>query len=746
MTATIVPKITQAGVIAANDAINNNTQLGISHIGWGTGTYDPDGTETAMVAESARRPIATGDVVQNQVRFSAIWDDDAANTEITEIGIYAGATLFAVWSTSAGTLAGHKTELVDFISFYDFIVAGIPEDSITIIADNNQSALLAALAAHTDDPNAHGGGGSGGGSANNMVINGDFSVHRKTGTTASIKADGWNVTSVSFFSGASSVLRIPETYDLVSGEGSRMLRLSDTANGNTNGTYDFEGKTSISIVALSGRNVTISFFARANILGLQVTPSLFIDYGDGGSADISIPFSVQNISDAGEGGYYEATAVIPDLRTGKTFGLGDESKIRFSAKNTLGLIYDLDITNVKCEFGESRTTYVHDEFNIQTIKAKGIENFINYREITLSSSGDINGGIDGNTYAELNHALVNIPDGSTVRIQVAAGGGTTWSKTAGFFPWLTDVNLIFRMSPSSVLESVVDPEAEGFIARLTGCKISFDGSGYTNAIQKPKWVLKTYNDGSNSLVTYGMFGIEQNLSLNMERITLALELHPSYPNLPANVAIFEPWENSGIATGSGSCLMFLSNVNSTSYAPISGADDGVMLLVSSGSINENALLIDNYKQENIIAKSILCSNDPNNRLRIPRQGVFFRSITDTTAPLYQAGTQIVFGGIRQFIGLNAIPEYFTVILQCVVADNGYPVGSRLYFAGGDSQNAGSDDSGIQTSFNLDNGTGTFSTAVVRFGTNGVKVIPSGGGDAVNLTSGRWRVSVALGVN
>jgi hypothetical protein len=150
-----IPQITQAGLAAAAAASAGNTSIGISHIGFGSGTYDPTGTETDMVAEVARKAIASGTAFDNQVRLSAIWDDNSANLSITEIGIWAGTTLFAVWSTSGGDVAGHKTELVDFVAYYDFIFTDIPAGSVTVLEDNGQSALLAALGNHTNDPAAH---------------------------------------------------------------------------------------------------------------------------------------------------------------------------------------------------------------------------------------------------------------------------------------------------------------------------------------------------------------------------------------------------------------------------------------------------------------------------------------------------------------------------------------------------------------------------------------------------------------
>lgn len=150
-----IPKITQAGMQAALDAFSMDQKLGISHIGWGSGAYNPTGYEVSMTNEIERSPIASGTVFGNQIRFSAIWDDDNAVGVITEIGIYAGTTLFAVWSNAEAEPIGYKTEQVDFVSYYDFILVGIPENTITIVEDGGQSALLAALGSHTNDDDAH---------------------------------------------------------------------------------------------------------------------------------------------------------------------------------------------------------------------------------------------------------------------------------------------------------------------------------------------------------------------------------------------------------------------------------------------------------------------------------------------------------------------------------------------------------------------------------------------------------------
>ena len=150
------PTITEVGKQAALNAAGNGLELALTHIGFGAGAYTPTGNETLMANQHAKVAIASGArATPTQVRISASWQSDTGNYPITEIGIYAGNVLFAVYSTVTANLIGYKTAGVDFVFFYDFGLSALPSNSITVVADTNQSTALAALGSHIADDEAH---------------------------------------------------------------------------------------------------------------------------------------------------------------------------------------------------------------------------------------------------------------------------------------------------------------------------------------------------------------------------------------------------------------------------------------------------------------------------------------------------------------------------------------------------------------------------------------------------------------
>lgn len=151
------PTITQAGRDAAILAANNGYSLAITAIAFGTGApYDPTGTETALVSEQTRISIAAGSrITPNQVRVAAVWQAAMGTYPINEVGIYAGSTLFAVWSSALQAPIATKSPGVDFVFYYDLLLAFLPSNSVTVTVDSGQSALLSALGTHLNDANAH---------------------------------------------------------------------------------------------------------------------------------------------------------------------------------------------------------------------------------------------------------------------------------------------------------------------------------------------------------------------------------------------------------------------------------------------------------------------------------------------------------------------------------------------------------------------------------------------------------------
>lgn len=149
------PTVTEVGQAAAFNVESTGIEVVITHIAFGLGSYDPTGAEIALVNEVVRVPVAAGArITPTQIRMNAVWNDAAAVAPINEVGIYAGDTLFAIWSSSAGAM-GYKSAGVDFVFNYSMLLTVVPAGSVTVIADSGTSAVLAALMSHEGAENPH---------------------------------------------------------------------------------------------------------------------------------------------------------------------------------------------------------------------------------------------------------------------------------------------------------------------------------------------------------------------------------------------------------------------------------------------------------------------------------------------------------------------------------------------------------------------------------------------------------------
>lgn len=148
-------KLTQAGQAAIWNAGNSGVSLSLTHVQIGSGNKATlDGLETELLAPQQSVAIAAGSRISStQIRMSAIFTGD--NTfNIAEVGLWAGSpaesgsVLVAYWSQESGNLAV-KSAGVDFVFSHDMYLNGsIPDGSITILADQDQSFVLSALANH----------------------------------------------------------------------------------------------------------------------------------------------------------------------------------------------------------------------------------------------------------------------------------------------------------------------------------------------------------------------------------------------------------------------------------------------------------------------------------------------------------------------------------------------------------------------------------------------------------------------
>lgn len=154
-------KLTQTGQAAVWNANNTGTSLNLTHIQFGSGNRAPSGTETALLNPQQAVAIAAGfSVSTTQIRMSAIFSGNQ-NYVVREVGLWAGdpavggSKLVGYWSQAAGDLA-MKSPGVDFIFSHDMTLdAAVPAGSLTILADNAQSAMLAMITAHEAKADPH---------------------------------------------------------------------------------------------------------------------------------------------------------------------------------------------------------------------------------------------------------------------------------------------------------------------------------------------------------------------------------------------------------------------------------------------------------------------------------------------------------------------------------------------------------------------------------------------------------------
>lgn len=155
------PKITNAGLALFPNPTAPGFQVTLTHVAIGTAKYAPNGSETGLAAEVARFPIVGGgSPAPNQVQIAAnITDTDpnghSANDQwIGEIGFFAGATLFAVWSKPTTPLF-YKTSAFDIPIAYTMDISRLPSGSVTVTVQAGEAAMQSMVFAHENKADPH---------------------------------------------------------------------------------------------------------------------------------------------------------------------------------------------------------------------------------------------------------------------------------------------------------------------------------------------------------------------------------------------------------------------------------------------------------------------------------------------------------------------------------------------------------------------------------------------------------------
>ena len=135
-------RFTSKGLDEVLQAKNQGLKGEITHVGAGTGRYNPDGTEVALRDERQRVAIVDyEDLGERQLRMAALFDGDG-EYEIGEFGFYlASGTLLAVYSV-AGKLLTYKAAAARVLQKFTLDVSPLPADSVTVVVGTENLNIL----------------------------------------------------------------------------------------------------------------------------------------------------------------------------------------------------------------------------------------------------------------------------------------------------------------------------------------------------------------------------------------------------------------------------------------------------------------------------------------------------------------------------------------------------------------------------------------------------------------------------
>ncbi|MFJ2989895.1 hypothetical protein ACIPF8_18665 [Collimonas sp. NPDC087041] len=153
---TISPTLTAAGVMAAINVPKTGVEVAVTHIAFGTGKYKTNGTETGLQHEMMRVAIAGGGKVsptQIQVHAEAI-APAGSPFWCGEIGFYAGAVMFAVYSKFDQPILYFADDSVTTVS-YTLGLSALPAGTVTVLVDPNVNTAIQLIGAHETAGDPH---------------------------------------------------------------------------------------------------------------------------------------------------------------------------------------------------------------------------------------------------------------------------------------------------------------------------------------------------------------------------------------------------------------------------------------------------------------------------------------------------------------------------------------------------------------------------------------------------------------
>jgi len=135
-------QFTNAGLAELISAKNKGFKAAITEIGAGDKSYKPSASQTALVNEKQREPIAEYEELSStSLRMGTIFNGED-EYEVREIGFYLDSgTLLAVYSVP-NTLLTYKSARSSWIQKFTLDISLLPTDSVTVVIGTENINLM----------------------------------------------------------------------------------------------------------------------------------------------------------------------------------------------------------------------------------------------------------------------------------------------------------------------------------------------------------------------------------------------------------------------------------------------------------------------------------------------------------------------------------------------------------------------------------------------------------------------------
>ena len=300
-------------------------------------------TASAIVARDASGNFAAGDIT---ISDKIIHDGDT-NTAIR----FPAADTFTVETGGVERVEFGNTEVVfnDVGANVDFRIEGDTRPNLFKIDAGLDQVQV---------ENLNGGPLAG---FRNAIINGNFDIWQR-GTSfpspagQSFLADRWRV--VFNGGGTRTLSRQPFTLGQVANEPTYFLKWNQTVAGSAQTTNDLRQKIE-SVRSFAGRQVTLSFYAKAQSAGPVALPTVGLsqNFGSGGSPSTEVyTQAAASVALTASWQRFSYTITLPSI-TGKTLGSGNNDALDLVIRMPLNATFNIHISQVQVEPGPVATPF-----------------------------------------------------------------------------------------------------------------------------------------------------------------------------------------------------------------------------------------------------------------------------------------------------------------------------------------------------------------------------------------------------